>query len=630
MPGIGRPLIYLSIYSKFIGGAEEAFYMFWDTAWALVLGFAISGAVQSFVTRKEMERTLGDHKPGTVAKASLLGMVSSSCSYAASAMAKSLFSKGADFLSAMAFMFASTNLVIELGIVLLILLGWQFFAAEFIGGAIMIALLVTVGAVLISPAAVAKARERVRSPEGDYDPSCATPLSLKPGDSHQHAEQGDLAEAEAAGLGQRLKTPALWADGANYAISDLKMLRKEMLIGFVVAGYLATIVPTSVWSAVFISGHGIFTQVENAFVGPIIAFLSFVCSVGNIPLAAALWTGGISFGGVVSFIFADLVAFPLTMIYRKLYGPKLAVQMVLIFWLVMSIAGFIIEEIFSPIGIIPTNRKIGILTRGISFNYTTYLDIFFFLLFMGIIWLAHNRARFGGGEGYAIDPVCKMQVETSNAPAKILFNGSWVYFCSDNCREHFEKSPDLQRKVRAHEDENQQGPAQTTPLVDKGEAVDPICGMTVDIATAQYSTTANGSMYYFCCSGCKERFDRQIENEKASTAQQEASSAIDPICGMTVDIATAQYSTTANGSMYYFCCSGCKERFDQQIENERKDGLMADQTNQQPSNGGTAIDPICGMTVDIATAQYTANVKGVDYYFCNPSCKDKFLAQNKS
>ncbi len=551
--------------------------MFWDTAWALILGFAISGAVQSFVTRREMEKTLGDHKPATVAKASVLGMVSSSCSYAASAMAKSLFSKGADFLSAMAFMFASTNLVIELGIVLVILLGWQFFAAEFIGGSIMIVLLIAIGAVVITPLAIAKARQRVRSPEGDFDPSCENPFSTQSSNgahNHEHAQTGSEPGASGQTLKARLRNPAMWADGANYALSDLKMLRKEMLIGFVVAGYLATIVPTSVWSVVFISGHGLFTQVENALVGPVIAFLSFVCSVGNIPLAAALWKGGISFGGVISFIFADLVAFPLVMIYRKLYGGKLAIRLVLLFWLVMSIAGFIIEEIFSALGLVPTNRQIKILTSGIGLNSSTYLDIIFFLVFMAMIWLARNRARFGGGKGYAIDPVCQMQVEMENAPAKLFVNNAWVYFCSDNCKDRFARSPNNQTKTREK---------------------------TVAMHTAHTSLQAVPAL------------------------------AIDPVCSMTVDIADAEYTSNMDGVEYYFCNSGCKERFDSAPEIYRKDTQVSTQHNEHGSDhSATAIDPICNMTVDIASAQYTANVGGVDYYFCCSGCKEKFLAQSKS
>lgn len=417
--------------------------MFWETSWALVLGFGLSGAVQSFVTRKEMEKTLGDHKPKTIAKASVLGMVSSSCSYAASAMAKSLFSKGADFLASMSFMFASTNLVVELGTVIVVLLGWQFFAAEFIGGPIMIALLVIIGSVTIAPALIQRSRNRLQSAEVGYDTNCEASLSMSPSGiaNDQGNHPTDASESAASKpLRKRLKDPALWADAASYAIADLKMLRKEMLIGYVIAGYLATLVPSSMWKVVFISGHGTLTQIENALVGPIIAFISFVCSVGNIPLAAALWKGGISFGGVISFIFADLLAFPLVMVYRKLYGTKLALQMVVLFWLVMAAAGFVVEKIFSAFGLLPTNRTLQILSRSISLDYTTYLNIVFFALFALIIWASRNQERLGGGQGYAIDPVCGMQVETANAPAKIHSNGRSIYFCSDQCKEKYETS----------------------------------------------------------------------------------------------------------------------------------------------------------------------------------------------
>jgi uncharacterized membrane protein YraQ (UPF0718 family) len=132
-----------------------------------------------------------------------------------------------------------------------------------------------------------------------------------------------------------------WADAASYTMADMNMLRKEMAIGYVVAGFLAVMVPTRVWEAVFVSGHGFWTSLENAIVGPFIALISFVCSIGNVPLAAALWQGGIGFGGVVSFIFADLIALPLILIYRKFYGAKLTIRMVALFWAVMSAAGLL-------------------------------------------------------------------------------------------------------------------------------------------------------------------------------------------------------------------------------------------------------------------------------------------------
>ena len=302
--------------------------MFWETLWPLVLGFGLAGVVQAFVSRGAMRRRLGDHRPRAVLRASGYGMVSSSCSYAASAMAKSLFVKGADYIAAMVFMFASTNLVIELGIVLVVLMGWQFAVSEFVGGFIMIFLLATLGAlwlrgrlVVAGPGA---ASGRGRAPE------------------HLHGASPP-ASMEQLPWSSRLRSRAGWADSATYTMSDLTMVRRELVIGYTVAGFLAVLVPTSVWQAVFINGHGFWTSVENAMVGPFIAIISFVCSIGNVPLAAALWKGGISFGGVIAFIFADLIAFPLLLIYRRYYGTRLMLRMLVVFWALMSTAGLITE-----------------------------------------------------------------------------------------------------------------------------------------------------------------------------------------------------------------------------------------------------------------------------------------------
>ena len=304
---------------------REGFYMFWDTLWALVLGFTLSGAVQAFASRQEMQRRLGDHRPASVVRASLYGMVSSSCSYAASAMARSLFARGADFLAAMVFMFASTNLVVELGIVLVVLIGWQFIAAELVGGIIMIVLLVVAGGLWFRGRALTEARSAV---EG--------------GQNARHGDDAD-SDRQRQPWGLRVRSRAGWADAAGYTMSDLTMLRKEMVIGFTVAGFLATLVPTQVWNDVFVHGHGFWTSLENVIVGPFVAIISFVCSIGNVPLAAALWKGGISFGGVVSFIFADLITLPLLLIYRKQYGRRMTLRMLGVFWSVMSAAGLITE-----------------------------------------------------------------------------------------------------------------------------------------------------------------------------------------------------------------------------------------------------------------------------------------------
>ncbi|MBO0693106.1 MAG: permease, partial [Acidimicrobiaceae bacterium] len=393
---------------------REAFYMVWDTLWALVLGFTLSGAVQAFVSRQAMQRHLGDRGPASVTRASLYGMVSSSCSYAASAMARSLFARGADFVAAMVFMFASTNLVIELGVVLLVLIGWQFLAAEFIGGVIMILLLVTLGGLWLRGRAVTEARLRAESSNAL---------------GHDHGSSDAALERE--GWRRRIRSRAGWADAAGYTMSDLTMLRKELVIGFTVAGFLTVLVPAHVWSDVFIRGHGFWTSLENAIVGPFVAIISFVCSIGNVPLAAALWKGGIAFGGVVAFVFADLITLPLLLIYRKQYGGRMALRMLAVFWAVMSAAGLATEYLFRAFGWLPTVKAGQVVGDTLRWNYTSVLNIIALIAFASLYWLYRNRERYGGGTGYARDPVCGMQVETANAPAGRVHDGRHFYFCSE-------------------------------------------------------------------------------------------------------------------------------------------------------------------------------------------------------
>jgi hypothetical protein len=404
--GIGRSL-------------RESFYMFWETVWALVLGFGLSGAVQAFVSRAEMQRRLGDHRPASVARASFFGVVSSSCSYAASAMAKSLFVRGADFIASMVFMFASTNLVVELGIVLVVLIGWQFVAAEFIGGVIMIVLLVAFGGLWFRGRALAEARS----------------LAMASSGGHHHADESE--DSDHVGWRKRISSLAGWSDAAGYTMSDLTMLRKEMAIGFVVAGFLTELVPVHIWNDVFVHGHGFGTTLENVVVGPFVAIVGFVCSIGNVPLAAALWKGGISFGGVVSFIFADLISLPLLLVYRKQYGRRMTLRMLGVFWFVMSLAGLLTEELFRAAGWVPGTRPAVIAADALRWDYTTVLDIVALVAFALFYWLYRNRERWGGESGYAKDPICGMQVELTHAPASINCGSSRVYFCSERCRDRF-------------------------------------------------------------------------------------------------------------------------------------------------------------------------------------------------
>ncbi|MBA3652684.1 MAG: permease [Actinobacteria bacterium] len=410
---------------------KMGFFMFWETFWALVLGFGLSGAVQAFVSHEQMDRAMGDHGPKAVLRASTFGMVSSSCSYAATAMAKSLFQKGADFITAMIFMFASTNLVIELGVVLLLLLGWQFAAAEFIGGPIMIILLALFGGYFLHRRVTEPARQRLQAGiVGGHDHMAMVGVS----EERQH-------ELEAEPWRAKLTSKGAWADAASYTMADITMLRKELVIGYVVAGFLAVLVPMNAWNDVFFRGHGFWTILENVVVGPMIAFASFVCSIGNVPLAAALWHGGISFGGVIAFIFADLITFPLFLIYRKYYGTGLAVRLLLVFWAVMAAAGLAVEGIFAAFGAIPGRAHGDVVHSRFEWNYTTFLNIAFFAVFVLLYWLYRNRDRLGGGQGYAIDPICGMQVRTADAPATAAHDGQTYWFCSDRCSERFEAEP---------------------------------------------------------------------------------------------------------------------------------------------------------------------------------------------
>jgi uncharacterized membrane protein YraQ (UPF0718 family)/YHS domain-containing protein len=381
--------------------------MLFHTFWALILGFTLSGAVQAFASRKKMREQLGDDSFKSVFKASLFGIISSSCSYSASALAKSLFSKGANFTSSMVFMFASTNLVIELGLVLWIMMGWQFAVAEFFGGAIMIILLKLLIPRLIPATLIESSRKGLEKP--------VTVNSTR---------------------------KANWHDAAGYTIGDFRMLRYELIIGFLVAGLAAKLVPASFWSAIFLSGNGIFTTIQNVIIGPVIAFISFVCSVGNIPLAATLWHGGISFGGTIAFIFADLIALPLVLIYRKYYGTKLAIRLTLVFWLVMSLSGFITEIIFNFLNLIPEMDHKMSHTNQIGANYTTVLNVLALALIIWIYWMYRTRETTGTDLVFATDLVCGMQVRISDAPAQYELNGKTYYFCMPGCRDSFKADPE--------------------------------------------------------------------------------------------------------------------------------------------------------------------------------------------
>lgn len=482
-------------------GFDEAFFMFWETLWALVLGFSLSGAVQAFVSRTEMRNALGDHRPATLGKASFFGVISSSCSYASSALAKSLFARGADFTAAMVFMIASTNLVVELSIVLWLLIGWQFALAEFVGGAIMIVLLGLVIPRVIPQSWINGARERLNAdaPVSESGAHNRQPMGRDvDGMADEEAEPEQLAPWR-----QRIRSRVGWGDASGYTISDLTMVRKELLIGYVIAGFLAAQVPTRFWQSLFLTGHGFWFSLENVVLGPFLAIISFVCSIGNVPLAAALWQGGISFGGVVSFVFADLITLPLLSIYRKYFGAAITLRILATFWATMSIAGLAVEYLFKAVQIPDPARPRLVVRTGFAWNYTTVLNILALLAFAVIYWLYRHRDTSAGR--YAKDPVCGMQVEIEHAPAIAGFECHRYWFCSDHCQHRFVADPHRFLDARAADGHPETGNAVAAQL---GEsiAVDPVCGMSIEVEGAEHVVDDGGARYYFCAPGCLSAF----------------------------------------------------------------------------------------------------------------------------
>lgn len=339
--------------------------MTWEVLWALILGFALSAAVQAVVRKDEITRLLPDDSPRTLLIASGLGAASSSCSYASVALARSLFRKGANFTAAMAFEVASTNLVIELGIILALLIGWQFTLAEFVGGPLMILLLALAFRLWVRGRVVEAAREQA-------DKGLA-------GSMEGHAAMDMSVQAQGS-IWQRLRSPAGFTSTSGYFVMDWAAVYKDIVGGLLVAGAFAAWVPDSFLRAFFFEGHPLLSQLWGPLIGPLIAVVSFVCSIGNVPLAAVLWNGGISFGGVISFIFADLIILPIILIYRKYYGTVMALRITGIFYLVMVAAGYVIELVFAPLGLIPTQRQAKVLEAAVTWNYTTYLNIAFLAL----------------------------------------------------------------------------------------------------------------------------------------------------------------------------------------------------------------------------------------------------------
>jgi uncharacterized protein len=362
-----------------IDALSFAFGMFWEILWALILGFALSAAVQAVVSKAELRRLLPDDSARSLGIAGGLGAASSSCSYAAVALARSLFRKGADFTAAMAFEFASTNLVIELGIIMALILGWQFTLGEFVGGPLMIVLLALVFRVLLKRRLVEEAREQAdRGVVGRMEGHAAMDMSVQ----------------QKGSVWQRLTSREGFTATANYFVMDWAAIWIDIVGGLLIAGALAAWVPDAFWRSLFLENHDALAKFWGPIIGPVVAILSFVCSIGNVPLAAILWNGGISFGGVLAFIFADLIVLPILDIYRKYYGWRMAGFLLLSFYATMVAAGLIVELVFQALGLTREERDAKVVEAHVTLDYTTFLDIAFLALAAVLLW---RYFRHGGG-----------------------------------------------------------------------------------------------------------------------------------------------------------------------------------------------------------------------------------------
>ena len=362
----------------FLHALGMAFAMGWEILWPLILGFALSAVVQAVVSHSEVSALLPDDRPQTIAIATGLGAASSSCSYAAVALARSIFRKGGNFTAAMTFQMASTNLVAELGIILAVLMGWQFTLAEFAGAPILVVILVILFRLFLSPQLLdAAKRQADKGIAGRMEGHAAMDMSVK----------------ERGSIWYRLRSEEGRTAISHYFVMDWASTWLDIVGGLLIAGALAAWVPYAFWQAFFLSNHPLLAKLAGPIIGPFVAIVSFVCSVGNVPLAAVLWNGGASFGGVIAFIFADLIVLPILDIYRRYYGLKMSIFLLVTFYIAMAGAALIVEFLFGALGLVPAEHKARVIEASVSWNYTTVLNIVFLALAALMVW---RFARTGG------------------------------------------------------------------------------------------------------------------------------------------------------------------------------------------------------------------------------------------
>jgi len=425
----------------------------WTAAWAIIMGLVITSLVQVYVSKERMADVLGDGDLTGVTTATLFGAASSGCSFGAVAIGKGLFKKGAHVVTFLAFMFASTNLIVELGLMILILLGWEFLVAELLGGLILIGVMAVIVHLTLPETLFEEVRDELNQRDHDHgvseDPTCGMEgkdeysLVTDGGETLKFCSKGcmETYQQQAASSGSwqdELRSWGGWYKVANQYRKEWSMLYTDVIAGFLISGFVIVFVPQWVWNTLFLQGDGVLVTAENAVMGVAIAVISFVGSMGNVPFAVALWGGGVSFAGVIAFVYADLITIPVLNVYRKYYGWKVMWYILGVFFVTMAFTGFLMEQLFDVLGIVPDLAGGMTASEQTYFerNYTFYLNLLAFAL-SGFLLYVYRRGL--GAPGQYRDPVCGMRTDEDGPRA--THEGETYHFCSKTCKRAFEETP---------------------------------------------------------------------------------------------------------------------------------------------------------------------------------------------
>ena len=430
------------------------FGFLWLAGWAIMSGILITSFVQVYVSKERMAGILGEETLANIGKSTVFGAASSGCSYGAVAIGKGIFRKGAHPTNVFAFMFASTNLIVELGLMTWILLGWEFLLAEIIGGFVLIALVGMIVHYRLPEELFNRVREELDEEDKErgveQDPTCGTEgkdeYSLEiDGETYKFCSRGCMEsfQQQHAGHGRirdDLRSWGGWYKLANQYRKEWTMLYRDVIMGFFIAGFVLVFVPQWIWEFLFLEGDSVLVSTQNAFMGVTLAIISFVGSIGNVPFATALWIGGgIGFAGVIAFIYSDLITIPVLNILRKYYGWKVMLYILAVFFVTMALTGVLMELLFDLFGLVPdvaTESADPTKQSFFELDYTFVLNTVFLGLSGFLFWVYWRGL---GAPGKHRDPICGMRAADDGPTA--TYNGETYYFCSEICRNAFEENP---------------------------------------------------------------------------------------------------------------------------------------------------------------------------------------------